>query len=102
MRCQIKEASALSRFLDNTAGVCRLGKTSAPLKRPRKIAGDLPRKRRVEMLRTCIARYIQFRPPPCAERLMADVGKHGREKGARHRRGNDIFLCLRYLTKCKL
>lgn len=61
--CQIKEASAFSRFLDNIAGVCRLGKTSAPLKRPRKIAGDLPRKRRWK----CCAR---------ASRGISSLGHH--------------------------
>lgn len=93
---------ALFSPLDDQAAARRLGKTSAPLKRPREIAGDLPRKRQWKCRRTCTrvrsalpARCSQFRPPP-RERLMADGGKHGRERSGerapRSDRGNDIFL----------
>lgn len=74
------------------AGRGRLGKTSAPLKRPRKIAVDLPRKRCEEM--SCA--HVHVQPSLGPGRLMATVENrrvNGGEREARGRQpGNDIFF----------
>lgn len=74
------------------AGRGRLGKTSAPLKRPRKIAVDLPRKRCEEM--SCA--HVHVQPSLGPGRLMATVENrrvNGGEREVRGRQpGNDIFF----------
>lgn len=63
------------------AGRGRLGKTSAPLKRPRKIAVDLPRKRCEEM--SCA--HVHVQPSLGPGRIDGDGGK---QKGKRRRKRN--------------
>lgn len=78
---------------------------SVPLIRPRKIAGDLPRKRRWKCRTRALAMCLPCLGPPSRRTINGRRWKtHAGEKGSGIG-GNDIFLillCARYLPKCKL